>query len=121
MGGKTISLEQGAERLNSVVREVRERQRELSGSDALKPPAINPSEEWSRKFLAEGFGPDIPPGMEPLNGASPQQAQFMNEIKSRAAQASAPAKPVGRAPMAAPAPMRPSPKKRSFLGRLLGG
>ncbi len=127
MGAKTVSLQQGAQRLNAVVREMRERQQEFSGADALKPPILNPTDEWSRKFLAKGFGPDLLPGIEPLEGTPMQQSQLMQEIKARAAQADTHANPGARAashravPPAVPMqPLRTVLQKRSFLGRLFG-
>jgi hypothetical protein len=85
MANKSSSLDQGVERLNKVVRDVHERQHELSGTKPLEGPAPNPKDAWARKHASEGFGPEAAataalPGDKP---SAHQQAQFMRELKAK--------------------------------------
>ena len=128
MAAKPESLEQGVERLGAVVREVRERQREVSGNDAVKPPLQSPSEQWAQKYLSQGFGPDMPAGSTmaaPSEAPTPeQQALLMQELKARVGASAAPVRIAPGRMRASPAmerPFAPAAKKRSFLARLFGG
>jgi hypothetical protein len=126
MAKQTPSLSQGAERLSNVVREVRERQHELSGTSDLEAPAQSPSEAWARKYLSEGFGPDAPASIAYMPGAetpSPtHQAQFMRELKAKAAEGHKGTHGASYGKMAMQRPFAPKAQpKRSMWSRMLRG
>jgi hypothetical protein len=80
---KSSSLNQGVERLNKVVRDVHERQHELTGNKNLDGPAPNPKDTWARKHAAEGIGPDTTATAIPEKPNAHEQAQFMRELKAK--------------------------------------
>jgi hypothetical protein len=130
MSGKS-SFEESAARLESVVRDVRERQRELSGPAAFKPPAESPGAAWARKFQSEGFGPESVSGTFTA-GLAPEDAEHGGVMAEIRARAGAPPGPVIKPP---PAPQPPTramradlamerpfapPEKRGFWSKLFG-
>ncbi len=129
------SLQQGAERLDAVVREVRERQRAFSESAVTRTTVLSPSEVWSKKFLSQGIGPDHVAYDKPIacfedGTCLPPRNQLMRELEARAsgrhaapkiAPAVNPAAPIGNAPMRHPFAADKPKRKRSWLAWLLLG
>ena len=120
----TPSLSQGAERLSTLVRNVRERQHELSGTGDLQGPAQSPSDAWARKYMSEGFGADAPastaiPAAETTSAS--HQAQFMRELKAKVGESHGKhAQSYGK--MAMHKPFSPKGQgKRSVWSRMLRG
>ena len=88
MAKQPSALNQGVERLNKVVRDVHERQHELSGNKDLEGPAPNPKDAWARKHASEGFGPEAATSSTAYAASTEkpsahQQAQFMRELKAK--------------------------------------
>lgn len=87
------NLNEGAIRMGRIVRAARERQRALSGFEDMPLSAMNPADAWARKYLSEGIGPDMPQDTFKTIAQAPahelpalgRQAQFMRELKARAA------------------------------------
>ncbi len=135
------SLADGAERLDRLIRGVKDRQFS-EASNAPQPKsvanayAVSPEEEWSKKLMTAGIGPhDFKPVQMPaVSIAAPSTAlkPAPKSLEPVLAVAAAPAaQPVLKkaAPSAAPV-VRPGPigaaiakpaRKRSWFGRLVRG
>ncbi|HEY0107915.1 MAG TPA: hypothetical protein VGB91_17665 [Rhizomicrobium sp.] len=122
------SLSEGAERLERLIRGVKDRQ----FSDAANAPApktlgtafaVSPEEEWSRKFMTAGIGPmDFKPIQMPVVSISAPVP--------RAAALSPPAPKTLEPAIESPGAVRPGQigaaiakptRKRSWFGRLVRG
>lgn len=130
MAGKlseaTGSLAAGAERLEKIVRAVKERQlSEIQNAPVAKPMtdafSLSPEEIWSKKYMTAGIGPaEIKPSGHPLPSTSfkPSQEPFSQPKMQQAFVSSAAnsVKPssIGQT-LAKPA------RRRSWLGRLVRG
>ena len=125
MAKQTPSLNQGAERLSKLVRDVRERQHELSGTGDLQAPAQSPSEAWARKYMSEGFGADAPASTAIPIAETPSpshQAQFMRELKAKAGEGNKVKHGASYGKMALHKPFSPKGQsKRSVWSRMLRG
>jgi len=128
------SLADGAERLERLIRGVKDRQ----FSEALNAPqpksvsnayAVSPEEEWSKKFMTAGIGPhDFKPVQMPaVSIAAPSAALKPAPKALEPALAAAAPKPAARkaASVARPGPIgaaiaKPA-RKRSWFGRLVRG
>ncbi len=124
------SLSEGAERLERLIRGVKDRQySEVSNSPAPKSLstafAVSPEEEWSRKFMTAGIGPmDFKPiqmPVVPIAAPTPRAAALRPAakamepaIETKVAKGSAARGPIGAA-IAKPG------RKRSWFGRLVRG
>jgi hypothetical protein len=128
---KQMSLQQGAERLDAVVREVREHQKAFSESAVMRTAVLSPSEVWSKKFLSQGIGPDTTAFAKPITcfedgTCLPPRNQLMRELEARASgrhvlvKTAAPAN-IGDAPMRHPFAADKPKRKRSWLAWLLLG
>ncbi|MEJ0025563.1 MAG: hypothetical protein WDN01_05995 [Rhizomicrobium sp.] len=143
----TGSLADGAERLERLIRGVKDRQ----FSEALNAPqpksvsnayAVSPEEEWSRKFMTAGIGPhDFKPVQMPVISIAAPSAALKPAPKvlepAIAAVAASPAAPKSVPKAAAPAAaaqspgsVRPGPigaaiakpaRKRTWFGRMVRG
>lgn len=128
---KQMSLQQGAERLDAVVREVREHQKAFSESAVTRTAVLSPSEVWSKKFLSQGIGPDTAAFAKPITcfedgTCLPPRNQLMRELEARASGRHVPVKiaapaNIGDAPMRHPFAADLPKRKRSWLARLLLG
>jgi len=140
LANATGSLADGAERLERLIRGVKDRQ----FSEALNAPqpksvssayAVSPEEEWSKKFMTAGIGPhDFKPVQMPVVSIAAPSTSLKPAPKALepAITAAAP-KPVEMAEKkAAPSPgaVRPGPigavlakpaRKRTWFGRLVRG
>jgi hypothetical protein len=142
LGTPVGSLADGAERLERLIRGVKDRQfSEVGNAPAPKSVsnafAVSPEEAWSKKFMTAGIGPnDFKPvqmpavslvAPTPAAGPAPKSLEPAIEIGrvpalGRAAAASAQAEP-------SPDPIRPAqigqviakPARRSWFGRLVRG
>ena len=146
LANATGSLADGAERLERLIRGVKDRQY----SEALNAPqpksvssgyAVSPEEEWSRKFMTAGIGPhDFKPVQMPVvsiaapsTSLKPAPKGLEPAITAAAPAAKTEAKAAPRpAEKAAPSPgsVRPGPigavlarpaRKRTWFGRLVRG
>jgi hypothetical protein len=140
LASATGSLAEGAERLERLIRGVKDRQ----FSEALNAPqpksvsnayAVSPEEEWSKKFMTAGIGPhDFKPVQMPVVSIAAPSASLKPAPKTVepaiAAVASKPALKPGKTAAASPGAIRPGPigaaiakpaRKRTWLGRLVRG
>ncbi|MEI9989737.1 MAG: hypothetical protein WDM86_06830 [Rhizomicrobium sp.] len=147
LASATGSLADGAERLERLIRGVKDRQ----FSEALNAPqpksvsnayAVSPEEEWSKKFMTAGIGPhDFKPVQMPVVSIAAPSAALKPAPKTLepALAVAAPAAPkkVAAAPpapkkieAASPGSVRPGPigaaiarpaRKRTWFGRLVRG
>lgn len=136
----TTTLSEGAERLERLIRGVKDRQfsevqqapEPKSVSNAF---AVSPQEEWSKKFMTAGIGPTVfkPVQMPAIPVAAPSQtlrpAPQKLEPAITAARPAA-ARPVAKPAAKAPGDVRPGhigqvlakpARKRSWFGRLVKG
>ncbi len=128
---RQFSLQQGAERLDAVVREVRARQRAFTESAVTRTTVLSPSEVWSKKFLSQGIGPeaafDKPIACFEDGTCLPPRNQLMRELEARASGRYCAPKNLGNignigdAPMRRPFAAEKPKRQRSWLARLLLG
>ena len=150
LANATGSLADGAERLERLIRGVKDRQ----FSEALNAPqpksvssayAVSPEEEWSKKFMTAGIGPHdfkpvqmpvvsiaapstslkpAPKALEPAITAAAPKPVERPEIKA------APAEMAAKSAAPSPGAVRPGPigavlakpaRKRTWFGRLVRG
>ncbi|HEX4302263.1 MAG TPA: hypothetical protein VHZ78_05690 [Rhizomicrobium sp.] len=136
------SLAEGAERLESLIRGVKDRQ----FSDARTAPepksvstafAVSPEEAWSKKFMTAGIGPnDFKPVQMPAISIAAPAAQALRPAPKDLEPALSVSKPVPAKAAAAPPQARPgdvrpghigqalakpAPRRRSWFGRLVKG
>jgi hypothetical protein len=126
-----MSLQQGAERLDAVVREVREHQRSFAEGAVTRTAVLSPSEVWSKKFLSQGIGPDTTTFDKPITcfedgTCLPPRNQLMRELEARASGRHVPVKSAAPAniadvPMRHPFAAEKPKRKSSWLARLLLG
>ncbi len=123
------NLHDGAVRMGRIVRAARERQRSSSGLEDLPLSAMNPADAWARKYLSEGIGPEAPKatGQAPAHElpAQGRQAQFMRELKARAAgkperTMGGPAAKSAGGKMAMEKPFKPTSQRSGWRGMLRG-
>ena len=131
IGEAVGSLSEGAERLDRLIRGVKDRQ----FTDAHNAPApkvvtnafaVSPEEAWSRKFMTAGIGPNDfkPVQMPSIALAAPTEAPTLRPLPK------APAPKAVESAMSTPGDLRPGSigqvlakpaRKRSWFGRLVRG
>jgi hypothetical protein len=134
LASATGSLADGAERLERLIRGVKDRQ----FSEALNAPqpknvsnayVVSPEEEWSKKFMTAGIGPhDFKPVQMPVVSiAAPSTAL---KPGPKALEPAIVAAKLERRAAASPGAVRPTPigaaiakpaRRRSWFGRLVRG
>jgi len=134
LASATGSLADGAERLERLIRGVKDRQFS-EASNAPQPKSVSnayvvsPEEEWSRKFMTAGIGPhDFKPVQMPaISIAAPSTA--LKPAPKALEPAIVAAKPAARTAASA-GTVRPTPigaaiakpvRRRSWFGRLVRG
>jgi len=140
LANATGSLADGAERLERLIRGVKDRQ----FSEALNAPqpksvsnayAVSPEEEWSKKFMTAGIGPhDFKPVQMPVVSIAAPSASLKPAPKALepaiAAVAPKPAEKAEKKAAPSPGAFRPGPigatiakpsTRRSWFGRLVRG
>ena len=84
---KKPSLQQGAERLDAVLRGLQESQRAFKESTAGHGRVFSPSEQWSKKYLSQGIGADDafakPIACFEDGTCLPPRSQLMRELAAR--------------------------------------
>ena len=129
MAGKlsapVASLAEGAERLERIIRGVKDRQLSDAHNVPMLSPATNafvvsPEEAWSKKFMTAGIGPSEfkAPQMPSIAVAAPMAgASFRQPAKP----AFAPSAPVVRRPATIGQVLAKPARRRSWFGRLVRG
>jgi hypothetical protein len=125
------SLSEGAERLERLIRGVKDRQySEVGNAPAPKALstafAVSPEEEWSKKFMTAGIGPmDYKPvhmPVVPIAAPVPKSAAAALKPAPKALEpALAGASTGSRKPMPIGAVIAKPARRRSWLGRLVRG
>jgi len=85
----TPTLQQGADKLDAVLRGLGESQRAFKASAPGHGRVFSPSEEWSRKYHSQGIGGDAayakPISCFEDGTCLPPRSQLMRELNARAA------------------------------------
>ena len=123
------TLQQGAEKLDAVLRGLGESQRAFKASAPGRGRVFSPSEEWSRKYHSQGIGGDSayakPIACFEDGTCLPPRNQLMRELSARAAGRAVTARSaptdvtnfadIGKAPMHKPFEPEKPKRKRSWL------
>ncbi|HUO90962.1 MAG TPA: hypothetical protein VMU08_17455 [Rhizomicrobium sp.] len=126
LGGPVPSLADGAERLERIIRGVKDRQlSDAHNVPVLKPAtnafAVSPEEAWSKKFMTAGIGPtDFKATQMPTIAVSAPVAGTAFRPAPKSVAAPAPQARTQRPATIGQVLAKPA-RKRSWFGRLVRG